>query len=181
MPQLLPLRIELEGITPLIWRRLIVSDSLTLQQLHKAIQAVMGWKNYHLHEFNIGEDAYGEPGEDGPEGVLAEKGVKLKDVLTGVTQFIYQYDFGDDWQHRITLEQALPTQTRTKVALCTAGENATPPEDCGGPLSYPDLLQALANPSHPDHTDLREWIGAPFDPSTFDLAAAHLRLMRIKL
>jgi hypothetical protein len=120
------LRMELEGIEPLIWRRLQVPTAITLPRLHSVLQAVMVWTNSHLHSFRIGDREYSN-GEDLDElNMLDVKGRKL-DALLGDTirQFVYLYDFGDSWEHRIVVE-----------SLGVAGERAGPPEDVGGADGY---------------------------------------------
>lgn len=127
------LRIELRHSEPMIWRRLLVPSTITLPKLHRAIQGAMGWANSHLHQFHIGDGCYSEPDPYGDGRLIDEKGIKLSTLLVGqVREFIYEYDFGDDWQHRIVLEQSLEAHPSWKGSLCTAGQRACPPEDVGG-------------------------------------------------
>lgn len=172
--KLLQLRITLSNIDPPIWRRVLVTDDLTFAQLHKVIQAAMGWEDYHMHEFEVGEIRVGDATPD-PFGLgsvprpLSEKKTRLSDVLGNRRKFRYWYDFGDDWWHEIAIEKRLPDDGLGPRLL--AGERACPPEDCGGPWGYADLLETLADPDRPDHEELREWAG-DFDPERFDLEVA---------
>ncbi len=95
-------------------------------------------------------------------------------------KFIYEYDFGDGWQHEVAAEKILPPDPAFKHPLCLAGANACPPEDCGGMGGYYDLLEILANPKYPEHADVKEWIGGGFDPNEFSLDGVNLVLKRLK-
>ena len=105
------LRIELQDTDPVIWRQVEVPTSVTLKVLHDIIQAVMGWLNYHLWEFTIGKQRYGLPtNEDwGTESRIEASKVRLRDVLKSRKNVIdYLYDFGDSWEHRITVTNIRP-------------------------------------------------------------------------
>jgi hypothetical protein len=135
-----------------------------------------------LHEFEIADEQYGIPDPDDPFGpsVVSETRAKLGTSLQGGKTFRYVYDFGDHWEHKIKVEKVLPPDSYP-VPMCLGGANACPPEDVGGPYSYPEFLEALADPAHPEHDHLLEWHGGPFDPAVFDLAATERRLASIKL
>jgi len=172
--KLLQLRITLSDIDPPIWRRVIVPDDLTFAQLHKVIQAAMGWENCHMHEFEVGGTRVGDatPDSFGFGSVpkpLSEKKARLGETLGNRRKFRYGYDFGDDWWHDIAIEKRLPDDGLGPRLL--AGERACPPEDCGGPWGYGNLLEILADSSHSEHEELREWAG-DFDPERFDHEAA---------
>ncbi len=176
MPDTLQLRIDLTGVEPTIWRRIIVPSSLTLTELHAVIQGAMGWEDSHLHMFEIDGNRYEIP-EDvgfGPDsGVFDERAQKLDGLLSTDMKFSYSYDFGDDWMHTITVEkQQDGAELGVQAFRCIAGEQACPPEDCGGPYGYPELLDALADPSHPDHEEMVDWAGG-FDPVAFNVAQAN--------
>lgn len=182
-PHLLQLRIELAWIKPLIWRRVVVPETITLTKLHQVIQAVMGWLDCHLHEFEIAGERYGipDPDYDYGEPIRSEQRVRLATALDGAKSFRYIYDFGDDWEHRIKVERRLPPEPLFNTALCIAGANAAPPEDVGGEPGYIDFVAAMADPNHPEHHDMLAWHGEPFDPTALDITAVDLRLNRIKL
>jgi hypothetical protein len=166
------LKVTLQNIKPPVWRRILVDASSTLDQVHEGIQAAFGWWNYHLHEFEIDGTRYGDPDPDDDCGppTVNEQRIRLDTVVTAGSTFGYLYDFGDGWSHRVTVEKDLPAETGTTLPACIGGRRACPPEDCGGPWGYENLLQALADPTHPEHRELTDWLGAPFDPEAFDPA-----------
>jgi Plasmid pRiA4b ORF-3-like protein len=169
------LKITLRNIKPPIWRRILVPRGMTLGDLHVAIQVAMGWQNCHLHAFDVGGQQYGERGS--MEDIADEERLTLGGMVkSGVNRFRYTYDFGDNWEHDILIEKAPPATGATALPACVAGKRNCPPEDCGGPWGYADLLEILGNPEHPDHEEQREWIGADFDPEAFSVAAAEAGL-----
>lgn len=177
------LRIELKRIKPHIWRRVVVPETVTLAKLHAVLQAAMGWSDRHLHEFEIANKHYGIPDEewDIGEPKLDERRVRLKSFVEArVRRFTYTYDFGDHWEHQIVLEDLVAPRASGQRIVCTAGENACPPEDVGGEPGYPEFLAAISDPKHEQHTQMIEWIGYPFDPHAFDLNTVNQRLAAIK-
>jgi len=180
------LKITLKDIRPPIWRRVLARDC-TLAKLHHIIQAVMGWEDYHLHEFEIGEQRYGDPVQWHGDFTFAdpdvanEGKVKLSQLVgQGIKKFPYQYDMGDSWWHIIAFEKTLPAEAGVKYPRCVAGERACPPEDCGGPWGYASLKETIADPSDEEHERMLEWLGledpSDFDPAAFDLASVNARL-----
>ena len=165
------IRIELEHIAPLIWRRVDVSLTTNLRALHEIIQAVMPWENYHLYQFAVGERVYGEPDpEDAVWGrkIYQAKGMRLGTLVDrGVTELLYTYDFGDDWQHRVILEEVIEATAGTDYPLFIDGERTAPPEDVGGPPGFMDFVEAMAKTRHPQRKDLVRWYGGPFNPVDF--------------
>ncbi len=132
----------------------------------------MGWTNSHRHEFEVDGVRYGVPDPDWDMAEVADEArVKLFRVAPAGSRFRYSYDFGDGWDHDITVEEVLEPQPGTRYPPCIAGRRACPPEDVGGTWSYNDYLAAIADPSHKDDDRLVEWAGGPFDPEEFDLAA----------
>jgi Plasmid pRiA4b ORF-3-like protein len=100
--------VTLRGISPPIWLRIQVWEDYTLDQLHRVLQVVMGWENYHLHEFRIGAKLYGDPDLDDEREIVDVKRTRIRAVLSGLgAAFEYVYDFGDDWQHDLFLEAIL--------------------------------------------------------------------------
>ena len=176
------LKIILERSNPPIWRRVVVPGTIRLDRLHKVIQLAMGWENCHLHKFTAGRDSYGIPDPDFDSDVLDERRYTLQNLVTKIGQrFGYQYDFGDNWEHEVQFEQMLSADPAFKHPACLDGENACPPEDCGGIHNYYDLLEAIKNPQHEQHVQLKEWIGGAWDPAAFDLKAANRLLKRVKV
>jgi len=177
------LDIWLMDIEPRIWRRLAVRPFMKLDRLHMVIQKVMGWTNSHLHQFIAEGDvrySYPYPGSDGyDDGTEDECLVKLSDLISKPKdRIIYEYDFGDCWEHMIELTAIEEAQTGVRYPICLGGERACPPEDCGGPWGYPELLQTLAGPESEQKQELIEWLGGKFDPEAFDVKAANRRLRR---
>jgi len=170
------LEVTLDDVEPPVWRRIDVPSSITLAGLHTVIQKAMGWHGYHLHQFEIGDTVYGLEGWGPP--IVDETRTRLGDVAPGGTVFGYQYDFGDSWEHGIRVSQVAEPAAGTTYPRCVAGERACPPEDCGGAWGYTELLDALADPRHERHEELREWVGGSFDPAAFHLEGVNARLHR---
>jgi hypothetical protein len=168
------LHIRLAYIEPPIWRRIVVSDQVTLFGLHRMLQVVMGWENYHLHQFIVGNTHYGEPDPEYEDGMKDDRRVRLRRIAREEgASFIYEYDFGDGWRHVITVEHIEPWTENMIVPRCLDGARACPPEDCGGIGGYEHLLEALRDRRHPEHKELRAWAGAHFDPELFSLQAVN--------
>jgi hypothetical protein len=175
VPNTVQLRVSIDRIEPQIWRRLIVPASFNLRELHLMLQAAFGWTNSHLHEFEIGGLSYGgeladtERGDDDPR-TFDEMDVRLRDFTREPgTVFRYVYDMGDNWIHTVCLEKNLGLEPAPKAARCIEGARARPPEDVGGPSGYQEFLEALLDPSHEDHKQMKRWAGGHFDPEWFDL------------
>jgi len=182
---LLQLRIELTHSSPLIWRVILVPENITLMKLHRIIQEIMGWEDYHLHEFIINHERYGlleldDMFLDLESDVIDEKRKKLTSVLGNQHQFEYIYDFGDHWSHQITLEGKLALRSDQPIITCVAGEMACPPEDVGSMCGYYDFLEAINDPSHDEHESMVEWWGGTFDPTAFDINQVNKWLSKIK-
>ena len=173
--------VVLAGSDPLIWRRIQVPESATYWDLHVAIQDAMGWQDCHLHEFTIRSPAadcamvVGLPSDEDYDArqVKSWDRCVADDFGPGQEGLAarYLYDFGDDWAHGLVFEGSQPVDIPFRYARCLGGARRCPPEDCGGMSGYEDLLDALANPRHPEHDELREWVPAGFDPEAFDKRA----------
>jgi Plasmid pRiA4b ORF-3-like protein len=179
-PNTFTLRIALLDHQPEIWRRLLIPGSVHLDKLHLIFQAAMGWTNSHLHQFRIGDALYGAHYDDWPEEEIHEVKFRLADVVRQDPRFHYDYDFGDGWEHEVVVERAQVIRPAVQFAVCLDGANACPPEDCGGTGGYADLLEALADPTHPEHKACRRWAGKNFDPNTFDPAATNGLLQHLR-
>jgi hypothetical protein len=175
------LRVTLRDIHPPIWRRIQVWDDTTLAQLHRILQVAMGWENYHLHEFHIGDRIYAVPDPDDDlyeRTIIDERRQRLRKVVPQVgTLFEYVYDFGDNWRHELLLEGIVLPDSEQQYPRCLAGERCGPPEDVGGPHGYAAYLEAMADSSHEEHESMLEWRG-PFDSELFSIAAINRRLAR---
>lgn len=196
------LRVELRDLKPAIWRDVWVAPSATLRQLHSIIQAAMGWRNGHLHGFAIPGTGragryWGVPPHQRFEPRQAQDGMgfgdpanddtrtRLEQVLqTPKDKLLYLYDYGDDWEHVITLKKVVTTPE--PLPLLASAAYTCPPEDCGGPPGFMQLAQTLNDPHDPEHADMRAWVdemqgpgwmpGALQRPDFDALAAAVARL-----
>ena len=172
------LKITLKYIRPPIWRRVQVLSTTTLHQLHLIIQATMGWYNCHLHSFSIAGIEYGQPQPDDDKKVPDSKSVKLSQVVAGEKfKFFYTYDIGDDWEHEILVEKHLPAVLNVQYPVFITGKRACPPEDCGGPWGYAELLEMLNDPENPEYVEKIEWLGKIFAPDIFDKNEVQQRLV----
>ena len=181
-PSVYQLKIVLQYSQPPIWRRIQVLSDTSLEVLHLILQVAMGWSNSHLHQFEVGDLIYGPPDPNFPDfDVINEKDVVLSEVVSRPNQkFVYQYDFGDDWTHLITLEKILAPEDGATYPLCLAGRRACPPEDSGGMFAYSDFLEAITDSKHPEHLHLLRWVGKEFDPETFNRAEVNRSFTNIK-
>jgi hypothetical protein len=136
-PQIYQLQVVLRGISPLIWRRLLVRTDSTVAQLHQALQVTFGWDDEHLNRFEIRGREYAVYRDGGGMIGIDARGVRLEDLkLRRLERFFYEYDFGDSWIHDLRLEATLPADPRKTYPICVAGKGSTPPEDCGGPSAF---------------------------------------------
>jgi Plasmid pRiA4b ORF-3-like protein len=179
------LKVTLEGTSPPVWRRLRVPCQISLADLHLVLQAVMGWENDHLYEFEVGKRRIGEPSRDGGNRREDASHIQLRHVAARRgARLTYVYDFGDDWQHELIVEKTACPDAEPGKAVCIAGERACPPEDCGGIWGYAELLDALDDPANPHLTERVEWlqdVHGSFDPEHFELDAINVWLDHLKL
>lgn len=171
------LKVTLRGIDPQVWRRFLVPADITLQRLHETLQAVMGWADSHLHQFESNGVFYGisDPGI----GVhrVNESQTTIDQLLRHPKDHItYEYDFGDGWEHDVVLERVLPLKSDGIIPFIETGQRACPPEDVGGIPGYTSFLEILADPKHPAHQEMLEWVGGYFDPEAFDVDKANQAL-----
>jgi hypothetical protein len=175
------LKVTLLGTTPPIWRRLLVPPDMTLEQLHDVLQLAMGWEDCHMHDFRIGQKRFGKPDPNDRltdlSGIGNERTARLFNVLGKVgAKAVYTYDFGDNWQHGIAIEKVLTPEPGLAYPVCMGGKRHGPPEDCGGAPGYYHLVEALRDPDHKRHEELREWMGDDFDPEAFSVDDVNRRL-----
>lgn len=174
------LKVTLSGIRPLIWRRFQVKGETTLHQLHRILQVVMGWEDYHLHQFVIAGVTYGGSDEAYGGERKSEKTVTLREAAPQVgTQFFYEYDFGDRWEHELVVEKVVAAQAGVHYPRCLSGRRACPPEDSGGLWGYAEVLKALRHPRRPEHRETLAWLGKRFRPDAFDLEGINQELQRL--
>ena len=172
---------SLKDVAPEIWRRLQVPADISLQKLHQVLQVAFGWNNYHLYLFDVAGTHYSDPDSELDLEIEDTARVTFRSVAPWVgSSFSYIYDFGDDWQHQIVLEQVLEVDDPQGPAFfCLGGERACPPEDCGGVPGYEEILKALRAGKGKGYQETRRWVGKDFDPDLFDREAinAGLRLL----
>jgi hypothetical protein len=174
------LLIELEDITPRIWRRVDVPAAITLSTLHEVMQAVMRWDDMHLYEFRVGDRVYGDPLpelESASRRVYKAKGIRLSQLIDrGVDHFLYVYDFGDDWRHRVAVEDVRDGDPDTDYPIFVDGARRAPPEDVGGLPGFEAFLDAIGDRRHPQHAELLEWANGAFDPEDIERREIELDL-----
>lgn len=176
-------KIILQGTDPVIWRRIETVDA-TLEELHELIQTAMGWTNSHLHQFEIAGARYTDPQfmmDDFDEmDAIDYSDMRISDLVSqhGTKLRIgYEYDFGDDWQHKVVLEKVTQAEPGARYPRCIDGARACPPEDIGGVYGFDEYVEAITNPNDPKNSEYLKWNG-PFDPAEFDAAKATRRMQR---
>lgn len=195
------LKITLADSCPPIWRRLLVPGHITLLDLHDLIQVSMGWTNSHLHHFILKKNRFkptpqmqrdylaGKLPSTALRGVRVfsdpefeleetedESRVRFVDLpLVVRSKLVYEYDFGDSWEHVILVEKITEQDSPLEHPLCLAGELACPPEDCGGIYGYYETLDSVRDSAHPEHEERKEWLG-DFDPDYFSLEQTNKRI-----
>ncbi|HEX7702804.1 MAG TPA: plasmid pRiA4b ORF-3 family protein [Kofleriaceae bacterium] len=178
--ELFELDVRLCEIEPAIWRTVELAGACSLEDVHFALQVAMGWTNSHLHQFQIGTTLYGMTGVEEFEIKLEdERAYRLQDLVQSGDSFLYEYDFGDGWEHTVTVKK-VTTVAKPPRPRCVAGARACPPEDCGGPGGYANLLAVLADPKREEHADLVAWAGG-FQPERFVVPKGDLRKEMVEL
>jgi Plasmid pRiA4b ORF-3-like protein len=166
------LKITLDDVKPAVLRRLEVPLDIRIDRLHLAIQAAMGWTNSHLYELRAGGVGWSTPypGGDGANDFLDASKARLDDIIEdiGTKTLKYLYDFGDGWEHTIRIERLIEPEPGTLYPRLIEASRRCPPEDCGGPWGYAELLEAIKDPKHERHAELTEWIGDDFNPDAID-------------
>lgn len=172
---LLTLHVDLAHVRPKIWRRLVVPADVRLDMVHDILQVTFGWTNSHLHDFSVGEARFGMVDVEEEFLVVDECAAPLGAITEAGAKFIYRYDYGDDWEHIVHVE-AISQNVEPPTVTCTGGARACPPEDCGGPPGYENMLAILRDPKHEEYAEMRTWVGRKYDPEKFDLAAVNKKL-----
>jgi hypothetical protein len=182
--RLLQFKITLKDIKPPVWRRVQVRD-VSLAGLHDVVQAVMGWEDCHLHRFEIDDVQYGRPDPD-DDGFVStfedEAGMRLSDLLPTNGErkkFLYEYDFGDAWQHEVLFEGFPPPDPDISYPVCLEGARACPPEDVGGPPGYAEFLTVLSGSRGEWPEEFPEWL-VGFDSEAFSVEEANERLRQMR-
>ena len=169
-PVVYVLHVQLDGVEPPIWRRIVVEEETKLPKLSRILESAMGWEGYHLHDFQVGDGVtFAGPDLDS-DHAIDERKVTVKQILPRVgSALVWQYDYGDSWHHVVTVEERNEPDSRARYPQVLGGERACPPEDCGGTGGYEQLLVSLADPADPEHDDMIHWAPDGFDPEAFDL------------
>src|SRR5882672_1298162 len=185
---ILQLRAVLRGISPLIWRRLLVPSDTTIAQLHEVLQVAFGWEDMHLHRFEIRGREYDLSREGGVFFDTDARKVRIGDLkLRRMERFTYEYDFGDSGVHDIRIEATLPIDPARRYPVCIAGKCSAPPEDCGGPGAFMESrwqYEAMGSGESReelegliDDVDEEEWeIARRYHPNRFDRRAINRAL-----
>jgi hypothetical protein len=170
------LKVTLRGVRPAVWRRIEASADTSLFDLHRVLQAAMGWTDSHLHQFIIehvlrgarSRIRHGRPSANGApsSGILEHPRDRL----------VYEYDFGDSWEHDVVLEDIAEAQPEARYPRVIGGRRVCPPEDVGGYPGYNAFVEAISDPNHEEHDSMLAWVGGRFDPERFDLIAANDRV-----
>jgi len=166
------LKITLDDVRPTVLRRLEVPLDIRIDRLHLTIQAAMAWTNSHLYELRAGSAGWSTPYPDADwdSDFLDARKARLGDILEdiGTKTLKYLYDFGDDWEHTIKIERLTIPEPGVLYPRLIEVKGRCPPEDCGGPWGYAELLEVINDPKHERHAELTEWIGDNFDPDAVD-------------
>ncbi|HSW96368.1 MAG TPA: plasmid pRiA4b ORF-3 family protein [Candidatus Saccharimonadales bacterium] len=194
-------KVTIKGITPPVWRRILIPSEATFYELHIAIQDSFAWEDYHLHEFYIGpawdnnvpriclpypddlnlfdeKEPYNE-GETLLSAFFSEKQSKAT----------YVYDLGDSWEHTILLEKTLPFNQTAAYPQVISGKRAGPWEDSGGPCGYQEKIEILKNKNHEYYQEIADLLGVEnineldlehFDPEEVTFRNAGTELQKLK-
>ena len=186
-PKLLVLRIKLENISPFIIRKVLVRNTITFHKLHEIIQDAMGWEDYHLYEFRKNDYVINYEKSDFD---FFPRYQRLSSRKTPIARFLndtknkikYTYDFGDSWDHIISVSKVMEDDPKVKHPVCLKASRSCPPEDCGGIGGYYRLLEALQDKEPDEDTlDLLEWMDENFDPENVDIDFINACLKTIRM
>lgn len=182
----LTFHLHLLGVQPQVTRTFKVSSEGSMYQLHHIIQIIMGWKNYHLYQFEVDGVVYEDPRfndeciDDNEVTSTDVRKLSVGEVFHAVgTSAKYEYDFGDGWMHHLELVDISNHPVQEVLPQVISGENACPPEDCGGTFGYQELLAVLKNPKHPEYQETLEWVGSTFKPEKFSVAHVNKQLRNL--
>jgi len=182
-PTVYQIKILLKELEPTVWRRICVDDC-SLELLHWYVQVAMGWESVHPYAFMIGGTEFVDfsVGFDTYErrDVCITRLSDVMPIQNRRPRFLYEYDFGDSWIHQLIVEERLAADREVTYPICLEGERACPPEDCGGPWGYANLLEAVRNADHGEHEEILEWVGEEFDPEKYDVTAANTELQSVR-
>lgn len=175
------LYLAIRDITPRVWRQLRVPDTLWLSGLHDAIQILFSWYDYQLHRFTVNGVQYGNPGKGAGDTLVEDdRDLMLADLELAAKETIeYEYAFGDCWKVDIRVEKIEPAPVTLKNPECLDGKLNGPPEDCGGPEGFKEILYSFKHPEDPVSKEWIEWLGENFDPAAFDREKTNKALAKL--
>jgi len=174
------LRVELDGISPTVWRRLMVSARASLHELHLVIERAMGREPDIAYQFDVDGVLYIDAADDPPPGREADATSLESLALHPGARFLHVAEnLGEPWRHVLTLEQAVPRLVGQRLPACVAGARAAPPDDCAGPRAYRELLDVIADPMHPRAAELSSWLPEDFDPEYADVTSINAALAKV--
>lgn len=180
LPAVYQMKVTLIGVTPPVWRRFQIANEMTFYQLHRTLQIVMGWRNYHLYLFNVNGTELSDPVTTLELGTKNAEQVRLGDLLhNGLMHFRYEYDFGDRWEHEIELEMRLEGEERP-YPICLTGEHGCPPEGSGGSRGYIRFLESLQERTRPMRLTEQGWVRLPFERELFDVDKVNTALATLQ-
>ena len=161
-------KVEVDEVTPVIWRRFDIDSEASLNDLHMAIQIGFGWENFHLHHFQVGYDRYSSNSNFSSDS-QDSRSVTLGSLTTAGDMFGYVYDYGDNWGLTLTIEKVVAKRGDPPFVRCTHGRRAGPPEDIGGPWGYHELVAAMKTGRGSNYNHWRQINGYKFDPVAFNV------------
>jgi len=173
-PRAYQVKVTLLGVRPPVWRRIQVRSDITLGDFHEILQAVMGWTDCHMHQFNVHGLRHAVQRPWQPIERDEEPRTRLMDLLGRPKErILYEYDFGDGWEHEILLAQIDDHEHGARYPWVLDGRRACPPDDVGGVSGYERFLRVISDAGHPEHEEMLEWCGGSFDAAAFDVQAAN--------
>ena len=178
--RVLQLRLELDGVTPTVWRRLMVSARASLHELHGVIERAMGRDPNDGYRFDVDGIRYIDPADGPSPGRQADTASLESLALHPGARFLHVAEnHGEPWRHVLTVEHETARLVGQRLPRCLAGACAAPPDDCGGPQAYRELLAALTDPLDPRAAELRSWLPVHFDPNYADVTSINAALARV--
>lgn len=164
MNTLFQIKVQLMGVKkPPVWRRLLIPTRITFYELHLIIQEAMPWLDYHLYEFTMPNVIATDPTYVDEDCTPQEDTVYVDARMTMIFlplmvfgKLDYYYDFGDGWHLKITLEDVVEN-SESLLPQLVAWKGTAPPEDVGGTGGYEYFKEVMADPSHEEYEELKEW------------------------
>ncbi len=179
MGEIARLAVEIDDVMPRVARVVEVPIDIRLDDLHFVLQIAIGWQNGHPFEFRIGDSVWGLPDRDAEETIAPAEQATLCDILTHGDSFTYDYVFGEDWQHTVSLLARAPAEPGVRYPSLVSAEGRCPPADIGGPVGYETYLRSIADPASVNHEDMLDFDAPDFDPHAVDVATLRKNLANL--